>query len=330
MRPFISTVLLAGLFLASSDLAEASHGCRRGGWGGFHFSFRPSYYRSFGYSFGNSCFSYYPSVYYSYSSCYSPWTDYGCGWSPYRASYWGYDPYCGVSTVTPYYAQVAPLVQTPRLFAADDLNRAFAPRPEDDEAGVGDEVRDDDRPLVRKSNPATLKRAQRYVEYGDTLFGKQRFREALQRYKAASAIAPDLVEARFRQGHALVAGGQYALAAVAFKRALALDPDLDREGFRLDELYQGGLLAKTAHIEQLSRAALDNPEDADLMFLVGVFLRYNGEGDRAQPFFARASELLLGPDREHLAGFLAPSESHPDPERERDDRIVKVASKLEI
>lgn len=327
MRRHVSVMLVFSLLLASATTAHAFHGCRSGGfggwggWGGFSFSFRPSYYRSFGYSYGSSCYGYYPRTFYPSCYGYNPWTSCGFGWSPYGWSYGGYyDPYCGVSTVTPYYAAARPLnlFESPRL-VSDRLDEVMAPRPSDEDDDQ------DARPL-RRSNLAARKRALRYIGFGDALFVKQRFYESLQRYKTAAAIAPDLAEARFRQGHALVAGGQYALAAAAFKRALSLDPDVNRNGFRLDELYEGSILAKTAHIEQLSQAALENPDDPDLVFLVGMFLHYDGEAARAQTFFARAAEML-GPVHEHLAGFL--HEQRPaDPERE--EPIVKVASKLEI
>ena len=40
-------------------------------------------------------------------------------------------------------------------------------------------------------------------------------------YKLAASTAPDLAEAFWRQGHALVATHNYELAATAFKRAIA-------------------------------------------------------------------------------------------------------------
>jgi hypothetical protein len=52
----------------------------------------------------------------------------------------------------------------------------------------------------------------------------------------------------------------------------------------------------------LSREALDNPADGDLLLLVGVTLQTDGEPDRALKFFLKAAEL----GGEEAARLLAP------------------------
>ena len=159
-------------------------------------------------------------------------------------------------------------------------------------------------PKVRESNAAARERALHFLSAGDKLFREQRHHEALQRYKSASEAAPDVADAYFRQGFALVATNRYELAAAAFRRGLALEPSWAESLFRVDELYRDAALAKQAHLDALARAALDAPSDADLMFVLGVFLHFDGQGDRAQRFFVRARELAAD-GAPHLDGFLA-------------------------
>ena len=66
------------------------------------------------------------------------------------------------------------------------------------------------------------------IAEGDELFRAQNFHSALQKYKLAASTAPDLAEAFWRKGHALVATHNYDLATTAFKRAIALTEDLGR------------------------------------------------------------------------------------------------------
>src|SRR5205814_7224054 len=57
----------------------------------------------------------------------------------------------------------------------------------------------------RVSNAESRRRAERLIAEGDELFRGQNFHAALQKYKAAASAAPDVAEALWRQGHALVA-----------------------------------------------------------------------------------------------------------------------------
>jgi len=142
----------------------------------------------------------------------------------------------------------------------------------------------------------------RHMADGDALFAKQNFNSALQRYKQAASAAPDVAEAWWRQGHAFVATRNYDLAATAFKRAIALGDDLDRGGFRLDDLYAGHAMAKAGHLESLAELALNKSGESDAYFLIGLFLYYDGQPARADKFFARAAELAG--TSSYLAGFL--------------------------
>lgn len=197
--------------------------------------------------------------------------------------------------------------------------RRPAPQPEPRGFGVlADDENDDDqdepapRPAVRPANAATMARARQFVVFGDERFREQQFSLAYQRYKKAAQAAPDLAEAYFRQGLAQIALGRYATAAAAIKRGLAFQPRWAGSDFRLDQLYDDNRLAKTNHLERLAEAVAHDADNADLLFLVGVELHFDGQADRARPFFERAADL--GEDAGLLKGFLQ-TESKPARQR---------------
>lgn len=161
------------------------------------------------------------------------------------------------------------------------------------------------RPKLRTSNAEAVARARQFIGFGDEHFRTQEFSDAYQRYKKAASAAPDLADAYFRQGFSLLAMGRYEPAARAFKHGLTLKPDWAKSTFRLDELYGDNRLAKTTHLERLAAEATAHPQNADLMFLLGLGLYFDGQAERARPFFERAAEL--GADRQMMAGFFKPS-----------------------
>lgn len=159
-------------------------------------------------------------------------------------------------------------------------------------------------PVPRGANPDTRGLAWRFITFGDLHFSNEKFGEAYQRYRKAAEIVPELADAYFRQGFALVGAGRYEMAAKALKRGIALDPGWSRSAFRLGDLYGGNQRAKAAHLEALAVATEKDANNADLMFLLGVCLYFDGQRDRATLFFERAKQLA-GP-ADHLKGFLEP------------------------
>jgi len=154
----------------------------------------------------------------------------------------------------------------------------------------------------RTSNADARTRSQRFVVLGDGYFRKQQYSDAYQRYKLAAQAAPDMSDGFLRQGFALVALGRYDSAARNFKRGITLEPDWADSAFRLHMLYAENGLAKAAHIEALAQEAVRAPS-SDVLFLLGVMLYFDGQPERATPFFVRSRELSGGDDA-HLDGFL--------------------------
>ena len=285
----IGTLALVFVMLLAARSASAGHGCF-GGWGGV----------SFGVGYG-------PGIGYGY---------YGGYW-PRRAFYGGYyDPY-GIyySPYTGYSSYYLPPVFAPAelLYGPRAVQQFWGIQPQPLVIRPGDLKAAE--PRVRVANAEYRRRADQFLAQGDRLFAEQKFSQALDRYKQAAAMAPDLAEAQWRKGHAYVAVSRYELAAASFKRAISLDPDVSRKGFDLKGLYGPAAIARTSHLESLAGETLVRSGSADHYFLLGVFLRYSGEGGRAEKFFAKAAELT-GEDAAHLAGFLPPVDAVPVAARE--------------
>jgi tetratricopeptide (TPR) repeat protein len=169
------------------------------------------------------------------------------------------------------------------------------------------------KPVVRVANAEYRRKAEKYIADGDTLFKAQNFHSALQRYKLAVNAAPDMTEAHWRQGHAMIATGNYDLAAGSFKRAIALGGDTHRGGFQLTDLYGTAVLTKNGHLEALAGHALERSESSDPYFLLGVMLTYDNQRERAEKFFDRAADLA-GISGGYIAAFepvAAPIDAPP-------------------
>ena len=52
----------------------------------------------------------------------------------------------------------------------------------------------------------------------------------------------------------------------------------------------------------MAKAATEDPNNSDLMFLLGIHLHFDGKPDRAATFFKRATEL--GGNDGSLKGFV--------------------------
>jgi tetratricopeptide (TPR) repeat protein len=160
------------------------------------------------------------------------------------------------------------------------------------------------RPEPKVSTADQKAKAGRLIGLGDANFAKQKYFPAIDRYKSAAQMAADLPEPFFRQAFAMVAVGQYENAAKAFRRGLKIRSDWSNSPFRLDQLYEGGALAKTSHFETLAKAVEANPLDSDLLLVLGMQLFFDGHPERAGVFFTRVAQLGGNADR-LLDDFLA-------------------------
>ncbi len=148
--------------------------------------------------------------------------------------------------------------------------------------------REEKPPFV--SNAAARQRAAKFMELGDGYFAEAKYVLAYERYKSAVQAAPDLVDPYLRRGQALIAMRSYDLAALTYRHAFKLHPDWSKTAFRLDALYGDRQHDKEDHLDALAAAAEREPT-AELMFLVGAQLLYDGQAERSVKFFERAKDL---------------------------------------
>lgn len=160
-------------------------------------------------------------------------------------------------------------------------------------------TRDD---LPQASSDAARRRSAKYIQQGDQLFARGRYLEAMSVYQRAAASTPDAAQPLIRQGLAYLAAKRYERAADVIRRGLRIEPDYASSGFRLRQLYGGDIVAKNEHLDALAEAASADPGNADLPLLAAIFLHYDGQSDRAAPFFA-ASQLRNGESAEFVAMF---------------------------
>jgi hypothetical protein len=85
--------------------------------------------------------------------------------------------------------------------------------------------------------------------------------------------------------------------------ALELSGTARRDGFSLDELYQGNKFAREQHDSMLFDAALREPADGGLQFLIGFTLHYDRQPLKAREHFRKANQLV-GAHQAYLRHFL--------------------------
>ncbi|MGQ0636685.1 MAG: tetratricopeptide repeat protein [Planctomycetaceae bacterium] len=233
----------------------------------------------------------------------------GGGW-PYTGAYyspWGYVP----APVFGYTPPPAPIIvlDAPIWPGLDPANNAvlqeWLPGPKDGAARGAPP--DDDLPLpVKTSNVDAKRKSMRYQATGDEYLAKGDYTQALMRYRQAYAAAPDRSEPRFRVAVTLAALGHFGQAADELKRLVRLDPRWPAHGDRLDDVF--GPEHQLAKHSMLSRAAdwvKEDIRDPQRLFLMGVFLHFNEDVDKARPFFEAAGQLSNRP--KYVQAFLEPS-----------------------
>jgi hypothetical protein len=146
-------------------------------------------------------------------------------------------------------------------------------------------------PKVRAANAESRARALRFIDFGDRHFQQQDFRAAYERYKLAAQAAPDLVEAHLRKGQCMLALQHFDAAVRLFKHAVSFHPQWATARFSLGELYGDKPAMKEAHWESLAMQVERDPNNPDLLFLLGMQLYYDGQPQRAMQFLEQAKAL---------------------------------------
>lgn len=173
------------------------------------------------------------------------------------------------------------------------------PQPADDEA----EPEPERRPNLRSTNARSNALAWKYIGYGDGLYGKQRYAEAADRYRRAVGTAPQLADGWFRRALALTGTGRYDQAVSAVKRGLAIDPKWPAAAFDAGDTLWPDAKAKDAYFSTLTKLAAEHPADPNVLFLVGLHFRLDGQDDQAKKYLTRA-QRIAGRDGDHIEAFM--------------------------
>lgn len=160
-------------------------------------------------------------------------------------------------------------------------------------------------PLVKASSPEAKVKSLRLQMQGDEWFAKQNYLQAYARYKQAVSEAADVAAPRFRMGLVLAAMGHFDLAVTEIKRGLALDAKWPATGEQLEQLFgANNVIAREGVLQRVAAWVREDVRDPNRLFLLGVFLHFNGEGDKARTFFETADQLAGSPA--HVRAFLFP------------------------
>lgn len=156
---------------------------------------------------------------------------------------------------------------------------------------------------IEQPSPQAVERAARFIQSGDELFRQQRYSEALGRYKDAVAAAPGDAQGHLHKALAYLAVNRPEEAVKAMKLAIQQDPDVAATNLTLDGLLNSNAAAKASIIEANARRAVADPQNADLLFCVGVLLHFDGQDAQAAKVFSAAKQGAGGADLSYIDAF---------------------------
>lgn len=136
--------------------------------------------------------------------------------------------------------------------------------------------------------------ADRIAEAGREAFADGQYGRALEMFRRAVEITPNEPSAHFLVSQAHFARGKYREAVAAIAVGLELRPDWSEARFMPRELYWKKPAAFDDHLAALRQAATAFPDDADLLFLLGHQLWFDGHRDEAKVFIQKARAANKG------------------------------------
>jgi tetratricopeptide (TPR) repeat protein len=241
-----------------------------------------------------------------------PYGSFPYGWHAGYPGYWGWPtPIVNVQqginlVVAPQFSRT--LVVDRAANAAPFLQPMAQPQPEQQQPprqrrGIETDIQRRVGEL-RGSTASGRERAEKTFAQADKFFEDGEYGRATARYRQALSQAPDYSKALIRLGHGYIATRNYELALDYFLLALELEQSATTPGSPLRDMYGNNRIAKQAHLEELSAAALQQPDDGGLLMLIGIFLFNDGQQARAVEFFHQADEIA-GPHQDYIHLFLA-------------------------
>ncbi len=183
-------------------------------------------------------------------------------------------------------------------------------RPEDREKAKlpfkGDDARprkgnDDARPIPGQDiDPKTP--VGRFILLGREAYSQEGYGRAVLRFRQASEADGNNADAHLLLGQALCATGKYRDAAAELQHGLLLNPNWPRAAFRPLEMYGPNVADFSLHIQALEDALALQPNDVDLLFLLGYERWFDGRKEEAERLFRRA--LRQAPNNGAFGLFL--------------------------
>ncbi len=145
-------------------------------------------------------------------------------------------------------------------------------------------------PLWSHTLACTSENLMAHYNFGYALAGQGRMTEAIEQYKQALQINPDLAQPHNAWGNALVNQGKMSDAIEQYRQALQINPDL------ADASYNWGVtLARQGKaneaVEHFERALQINPDSANAHFEFGNALNTLGKAAEAMEHFERAVQI---------------------------------------
>lgn len=158
---------------------------------------------------------------------------------------------------------------------------------------------------VKRSTDAAKARSVRLQHEGDLHFQNLEFDAAGHDYRDAMLAAQDRPDPYFRLGFIDLTRNDFAEAAQNFKLGLQLDPTWPQTGPQFDDLIgERNLLPKTQLKQRILDWVQQDIRDPNRLFVLGVVLHFDNDGERAAELFTTAARL--GGMKQHLQAFLVP------------------------
>ncbi len=147
----------------------------------------------------------------------------------------------------------------------------------------------DIRVAVREANPSSRAAAEKLMGFGIEHFRQGDYTAARRRFRDAARRAPDLAEVYLRWAFTAIALDRYDEALTAVTKAIGLDDALVTADLRLKDMYADPTDCESDR-NRLAQAALDDPTNADLLYLTALHLHFSGEAERAALLLKSALE----------------------------------------
>jgi tetratricopeptide (TPR) repeat protein len=135
----------------------------------------------------------------------------------------------------------------------------------------------------------------RLINLGQAAFAAAEYGRAAERFRRATAAAPQEPFAHFLLAQALFTLGKYQAAVDAVFAGLTLQPDWPAAAFRPIELYGPNVADYAQHLQGLEDTLRRHPDDPDLLFLYAYQLWFDGRRDEARVLFERARRAGADP-----------------------------------